>query len=274
MKTLVAALSASLLLAGCHKGTDAPAPGKLATLAPSQRSVSGPVVESIPAASYSYLRIQTADGDVWAAVPATQVKPGEKVTVAVQMVNDQFHSKALNRTFAQLVFGTLAEGGAAPQQTAQGSSQPLPAGHPAVPGQGGMRQGAQGGPPPGMMNLPAETVGGSTSTAPSEPIEKAKGENAHTVAELFSQRKALDGKQVSVRGKVVKYLPGIMGKNWVHLEDGTGKAVSKDNDLVVTTQDAVKPGEVVTATGTVAIDQSIGMGYDFPVIVQEAKISR
>ena len=36
--------------------------------------------------------------------------------------------------------------------------------------------------------------------------------NGRTVAEVFAQRAQLDGKPVAVRGKVVKFLPGIMGR--------------------------------------------------------------
>jgi hypothetical protein len=79
---------------------------------------------------------------------------------------------------------------------------------------------------------------------------------------------------VAVRGTVVKFLPQILGKNWVHLRDGSGSATGKDEDLTVTTQDTAAVGEVVTATGTVFTDRDFGSGYTYPVILEEAKLSR
>ena len=104
-------------------------------------------------------------------------------------------------------------------------------------------------------------------------VPKAVGPDARTVAEVFAQRTALTGRTVVVSGKVVKYNPGIMGKNWIHLRDGTGTA-GKDNDVTVTSQQEAKLGEVVTVQGTVAIDQDIGMGTPYPVIIQDAKVTQ
>ena len=81
---------------------------------------------------------------------------------------------------------------------------------------------------------------GAKAPAASEPIkvEKAKGADACTVSEAYENAGKLDKKTVVVRGKVVKVSKGIMGKNWVHLRDGSGDAGKGTNNLVVTTQDA------------------------------------
>ena len=44
-------------------------------------SVTGKLLERVAATPYSYLRIQTAQGEVWAAVPETKVEKGAEVTV-------------------------------------------------------------------------------------------------------------------------------------------------------------------------------------------------
>ena len=81
-----------------------------------------------------------------------------------------------------------------------------------------------------------------------------------------------DAYGVTIHAKVVKYSPGIMGKNWVHLRDGTGSAEKNDHDLTVTTQDETKVGDVVTVKGTVQVDKDFGAGYAYPVIVEDAKL--
>jgi hypothetical protein len=104
-------------------------------------------------------------------------------------------------------------------------------------------------------------------------VPKASGADARTVAEVWSQRSALKEKSVTLRGKVVKFNPGIMGKNWVHVRDGSGTA-GKDNDLTITTDDQTAVGEVVLVKGTVRVDKDFGAGYAYPVIVENAKLSK
>jgi hypothetical protein len=114
------------------------------------------------------------------------------------------------------------------------------------------------------------------AAAPMEKIEveKAPGPDGKRIAELFASRKELAAKPVAVRGKVVKYAPGILGGNWAHLRDGTGADASKDNDLTVKTQDTVAVGDTVVAKGTVVIDRDLGAGYFYPVLIEDAKIEK
>ena len=102
-----------------------------------------------------------------------------------------------------------------------------------------------------------------------EPAPAPLRANARTVAELWVEKDKLKDAPVTVRGKVVKFLPGIMGKNWLHLRDGSG-----DQDITVTTDDVVAVGDVILVSGTVRIDKDFGAGYRYPVIVEEAKVSR
>jgi hypothetical protein len=105
-------------------------------------------------------------------------------------------------------------------------------------------------------------------------VPKATGPDARTVAEIVAKGGELKDKTVLVRGKVVKYTPGVMGKNWVHLRDGSGSASDGTNDVVVTTQDETKIGDVVLARGTVRTDVNLGSGYAYKVLVEEAKLQK
>jgi hypothetical protein len=93
-----------------------------------------------------------------------------------------------------------------------------------------------------------------------------------TVAEIWAGRSRLAGSTVTVRGRVVKFNPGIMGTNWLHLQDGSGTPANGTHDITVTTPANVKVGDVVTATGAVAVDQDFGAGYTYPVIIREAAV--
>ncbi len=103
-------------------------------------------------------------------------------------------------------------------------------------------------------------------------VDKAEGENALRVAEIFAQAKALNGKTVRVRGKVMKNSRMIMARNWLHLQDGTGDATKQEHDLVVTTTDEAQEGAIVTVTGVVAADKDFGAGYRYRVLLENAKV--
>jgi len=101
----------------------------------------------------------------------------------------------------------------------------------------------------------------------------AKAEGGKTVAEVFAEKDQLAGQKVTVRGKVVKANSGIMGKDWVHVRDGSGAEGA--NDLTVTANAGaatVKVGDTVLVTGTVALNKDFGMGYQYPVIVEDAEV--
>jgi len=105
--------------------------------------------------------------------------------------------------------------------------------------------------------------------------EKPAADKVYKVSDLFKGKAALDKKQVTVKGKVVKVSSGIMRRNWIHLQDGSGTPALKDNDLTVTTtQDLPAVGKVVTITGTLAKDKDFGSGYFYQVIVEDATIKK
>ncbi|GFE59088.1 hypothetical protein [Geobacter sp. AOG1] len=106
-------------------------------------------------------------------------------------------------------------------------------------------------------------------------IRKATGPNAVTVEEAYRDSIKLDGKVVVIRGKVVKVTAGIMDKNWVHIQDGTGSSANGTYDLTCTTSDPLPAKDtVVTLTGTLARNRDFGAGYFYSVIVENASFSK
>lgn len=97
---------------------------------------------------------------------------------------------------------------------------------------------------------------------------------ATNVADLYKDRAALGGKQISLQGKVVKVNNGIMKRNFVHVQDGSGEAADGTNDLIVTTQDMVSVGDQVKVNGTVALDQDFGYGYSYRLLVEQASVTK
>lgn len=119
---------------------------------------------------------------------------------------------------------------------------------------------------------PLMTSHGQPPAAPVtvEPIAPAPG--GLSIADVWKQRKALAGKTVVVRGKVVKANNQILGKNWIHLQDGSGSASDRTNDLTFTTSETVAVGDIVTFSGVLAIGKEIGEGYAYDAIVEDARI--
>ena len=115
-------------------------------------------------------------------------------------------------------------------------------------------------------------VFGKKAVAGDVKVPKASGANAKTVAEIMTNGAELKEMTVLVRGKVVKYNPGIMGRNWVHLRDGSGSAADYTNDILVTTQNPANVGDIVTAKGIVRTDKDFGAGYAYKVLIEEATL--
>ncbi|WP_153115039.1 nucleotide-binding protein [Rhodocyclus tenuis] len=209
--------------------------------------VKGEVLEVREVESYTYLRLKTADGETWAAVGKAPVKKGDKVSIEDVMVMSNFESRSLKKTFPTILFGNLAG----------------PNGSPVVNPAAGKSAAAPSALPPGL---------GKTIDTSNIKVDKASGANARTVAEVFGKRAELKDKTVAVRGKVVKFSPDIMGKNWLHLRDGSGSDASKNNDLLVTSSASAKLGDIVTAQGVVHLDKDFGAGYAYPVLIEDAKL--
>ncbi len=240
------------------------------------QTLKGKVLERVDAQPYSYLKLSTSSGEVWAAVPQTNSAVGSEVTVTGAFPMKDFESKTLNRKFDVVYFGTLGGSGAMAVLSAHGGDGSMPDEIPAVPKASGaaMPPGHPAIPDGGGMAAQHKAAGAGPSDIKEVKVEKASGPDAHTVSEIYAQRSALKQKTVAVRGQVVKFNAGIMGRNWIHLRDGSGSQDKGDNDITITSQDAVAVGDVVTAKGTVQLEKDFGAGYAYPVIVEEAQVSK
>jgi len=123
--------------------------------------------------------------------------------------------------------------------------------------------------PEGHPNI--DMKAGAAPAAPKFDFSKiVKAKDGKTVQEVYQEKAKLNGKRVALRGKVVKYSEAIMGKNWLHLRDGTGKEPA--NDLTVTTQAKAKVGDTVLVEGIVTLNKDLGAGYKYDVIMEDAKV--
>lgn len=194
----------------------------------------GKVIDKINASNYSYLQLEENGNTYWIAAPQMQVEKGETVQFAKAMEMKNFHSEALNRTWETILFvSDVAKNGQ--------MAQPTMGAHPQV-------------------KTDQEQV----------KVEPVKG--GKTVSDIYAQKESLSGKTVTVRGKVVKYNAGIMGKNWIHIQDGTNN--QGNYDLLVTSSDDAQVGDVITVEGKVSVNKDFGAGYSYTVLLEDGKVKK
>ena len=253
-------LAAGLGLSACSPtparpdpaGTQAPATAEAAAQPTAQATpqagnvFTGTIAETMDSGGYTYARLQASGReDVWVAAPQFDASQGETVSVALDMPMAGFESKTLKRTFPMLYFVQEVARNGQPLTTA--SNRP---------------------------DAPA-LMSGHGSSGPSAAPTVAKTEppaGGLSVADVIAKKMTLSGKPATVRGTVVKFNGGIMDRNWLHLQDGSGSADAKTNDLTVTTDADVKVGDVVTFTGIVGTNKDFGAGYAYDVILEKATL--
>lgn len=199
--------------------------------------------------NYTYLNLKDSTGQIWAAIPKTSVETGDEIELANIIVMKDFHSMILNKTFATILFAVPSKGSSARR-------------------------------PPSHVEMPARTITGMPSGMMSGPmlqnssVIKATGNYAYTIEEIYARKKALAKSPVKVRAKVVNFLPNIMGKNWIHIQDGTGSAEKMNNDIVVTTIETVAVGDEIIVQGTLSIDKDLGAGHVFAALIEDASVEK
>ncbi len=211
------------------------------------------VQEIIQTSQYTYFRLsekgnpQIKETDtLWAAVTKTESKIGETLYYKGGFPMKDFPSKELNRTFKEVLFldslsttsdFTKKEMAGIPSHQYMSSADSSLAKKPTIT----------------KVEVKVEPVAGGVS-----------------IADLYAKKASFSGKTIKVKGKVTKFSPEIMGKNWIHIQDGTES--NGKFDLTVTTDLTVKVGDVVSFEGKIALNKDLGHDYFYEVIMEDAKI--
>ncbi len=231
---------------------------------PIAQVVQGKVAEKIDVTQYSYLRLTREGGaEVWAAVPKADVAVGATVTVHDPQLMRGFTSSTLGRQFDEIYFGSLeasaGSGAGMPGQSPHGRNPNQPTG----------ASGAVPPPSEGGSDPHRSPVAGGDDVKVGE-VACAPGPNGRSIAEVYAQKVELRGKRVRVCGVVVKAVPGVLGRTFVHVRDGSGAAGQGTHDLTLTTTERPEPGQTVLYEGEVAVDRDFGSGYRYPVLIEDA----
>ena len=251
-KIFIFAICSMFFILGCQKNE--PKSTKKETVKTEQKSkptkkqgyIYGTVKETMNSGGYTYILLEFDGKKSWVAVPPMDVKVGDEVMLYPGQVMKNFHSKSLNKTFDSIIF---SQGAVSPPMS-----------------------NAHGGEDGAKMVVKAHSS--ATRLGKKDvKIEPATGPGAITVEMAYKKAKELDGKKVVLKAVVVKVAKNILGKNWLHCQDGTGTEEAGNFDITVTTKAFPSVGDKVIIKGVLHKDRDIGAGYFYPVIIEDANIT-
>ncbi|MCF6307579.1 MAG: hypothetical protein L3J09_06465 [Flavobacteriaceae bacterium] len=198
--------------------------------------------EVIQVSSYTYLLVKGKNTKMWLVVPKFEAKVGEKYYYKGGMLMSNFNSKELNRTFENVLFLENIS--------------------------------------PSKIDLEIKTYkhNSKNNNSKKDTNKKLKKisekippiSNGISISELLKNKHLYKGKTVIIKGKVTKYTPKIMYKNWFHLQDGT--EYNDVFEITVTTNAQLKVGDIVTVKGTITLNKDFGYGYLYKIILENAVI--
>lgn len=189
-------------------------------------------LEVLPTDKYVYVKMKEGEETYWIATIKQEVIEGKTYFFKDGLLKTQFESKEYNRVFDKIyLVSSIVSANHAAEQVS-------PAG--------------------GSMSKPAQDV-----TAVEKPITVP---GSTPIADLVKNPEKFAGKEIQISGVCTKINPNIMGRNWIHLEDGT----ADDFDMVLTSDLMIPEGAVVSMKGTVTLNKDFGAGYRYDIIIENA----
>ena len=239
MKTAYLTLMAIIFVA-CQSGNRQ----RIANLAPNAHQVVA--TEVIQTSKYTYVYVTEDQDEYWIAIEQMPMREGNTYFWSLGAEMKNFTGTEANRTFESIYF--VQDLSDKPILVSETTLKPSP-----------------------TMQESEVSTSGKPIIPENQGIDIPKAEGGITIAELYANRNDYAGKHVKIRGKVIKFSPEIMNRNWIHIQDGT-KDDAGDYDLTITTDASASPGDIVVFEGTVSLDKDFGYGYFYAVIVEDAVI--
>ena len=187
------------------------------------------VLEILPTQKYNYMRVAELGTEYWIAALKTDIQVGANYYITGGLQKKNFESKEYNRVFEDLVL---------------------------------------------VDNLVPETHGAehnkntqssSETNYTISPNERVKG--SISLAKIVSNPKDFEGKKVTIQGTCTKVNIGILGTNWVHINDGSNNGF----DFTATTLSEIPVGKQVVLEGTLVLNKDFGAGYVYEIILENCE---
>jgi hypothetical protein len=194
------------------------------------------VLEFHDAGNYTYAKLDNNGTVFWAAITVRQLETGMTYKYAEGMVMKDFESKELGMVFDSVMFIEDFGDGMAKDQ--QSTPKTIPHDH--------------------------------TTTQAQKSIQVEPAKDGKTIADIFSNKKQINGSKVLVKGQVVKINKNIMKRNWIHIQDGTESGGNFDLTITSIVPPDFEVGDVLTFEGILNIDKDFGSGYKYDAILEDA----
>lgn len=195
------------------------------------------IKEVLPTSKYIYLRVNEGGRDYWIATLKKDVEVGGQYFFKEGILKTNFESKEHDRLFDTMYL----------------VSQIIPSSH-------GNQHGTAGGLWPSVQK-------DVEKDHEVDPAVHSK-EGSRTIEEILNSPAAFVGKHIQVSGVCVKVNYNIMGRNWLHLKDGS----MDEYDFVATSAQIVSEGQVITLEGIFNEQRDFGAGYYYDFILEDAKV--
>jgi len=194
----------------------------------------GIVKEVLQTSNYTYLLLDIEGNETWIAAVKMDAKVGQKYYFVQNMEMENFQSKELNRIFEKILF------------VQQISTDP------------------------GVFTDKTQKQSDYKSDikVTKQDVEIGSEKGITSISDIYSNKNKYNGAVLIVKGVVTKYNPGIMNKNWIHLQDGTES--DGHFDLVITTLENSQVGDTLTLSGKLLLDKDFGYGYKYDVLMEDA----
>ena len=243
MKKIVFIISISVLLISCNSENKQSKEENTSNYLDAVKQMKSPgdhkvtALEVIDVDSYTYLWVDEDGGKFWMAILSQQIQTGKQYYYKGGMMMYDFTSKQLDRTFDSIMFITDFADEAFTTNN---------------------------------VNIKDNKKEKTTTVQKNISIELPR--DGLSLRDLFKNKDQHKNKSVIVRGVVVKMNEMIMGKNWIHIQDGS--SFQNFHDLTITTKEAIEYalGDTITFKGVITLDKDFGAGYKYEIIMEEGQL--
>lgn len=186
------------------------------------------ILEVLPTVKYVYLRVKEGQEEFWIATLKTEIAVGEDYFYRGGLLKTNFESREHKRVFDKMY----------------------------------------------LVSSLVKADHGIQPTSTQRPLNDNEMRAAVTVtdvikiSDLVTEPKKYNGKTIQIRGNCIKVNSNIMGRNWIHIQDGS----QDDFDLVITSTSQVPVGHTITMSGKVVLDKDFGSGYKYSIILEEGEL--
>lgn len=187
------------------------------------------VLEILPTEKYNYMRVAELGTEYWIAALKTDIEIGANYYITGGLQKKNFESKEYNRVFEDLV---LVDNLVPEKHGAEHNSSPQP------------------------------NDGINYTISADKRVKESV-----LIASIVDKPEDFAGKKVTIQGTCTKVNEGILGTNWVHINDGTNNGF----DFTATTLSNISVGKQVILEGTIVLNKDFGAGYVYEIILENCK---